>query len=289
MDAILVVDDTALPKKGNRSVGWRRNTATTLGKNRQLSDAGVADVGARRGAGGGRPGAVPARDLTSDPHRMTRAGVPERTAREARTKLEIAVAEIDRPGRGGVRFSCVLADAGYGSAAFRQAPSARGLTWAVGIAGAQQGLSDRRDDDLPGRGARDDRASVTCGSGLGRSRNDPGRHDRPGGDLAARHQGSAAGPLLRVARRMADGPTQRIGTKGNQHLPEGEVWLVREERGSGERKYDLTNLPADATLKQLAATIKARWICEQAHQQMKEELGLDHFEGRSWTGCIATR
>jgi SRSO17 transposase len=34
----------------------------------------------------------------------------------------------------------------------------------------------------------------------------------------------------------------------------------------------------------LAATIKARWICEQAHQQLKEELGLDHFEGRSWQG-----
>src|SRR5947208_13244275 len=37
-------------------------------------------------------------------------------------------------------------------------------------------------------------------------------------------------------------------------------------------------------LRTLAATIKARWICEQAHQQLKEELGLDHFEGRSWQG-----
>src|SRR3546814_7275602 len=46
----------------------------------------------------------------------------------------------------------------------------------------------------------------------------------------------------------------------------------------------VSNLPADATLKMLAATIKARWICEQAHQQLKEELGLDHFEGRSWVG-----
>jgi SRSO17 transposase len=46
----------------------------------------------------------------------------------------------------------------------------------------------------------------------------------------------------------------------------------------------VSNLPADATIKTLAATIKARWICEQAHQQLKEELGLDHFEGRSWTG-----
>jgi SRSO17 transposase len=48
--------------------------------------------------------------------------------------------------------------------------------------------------------------------------------------------------------------------------------------------YYLANLPARTDLCTLAATIKARWICEQAHQQMKEELGLDHFEGRSWQG-----
>jgi SRSO17 transposase len=54
---------------------------------------------------------------------------------------------------------------------------------------------------------------------------------------------------------------------------------VREERISGERKHYLSNLPPEATLKQLA-----RWIYEEAHQQMKEELDLDHFEGRSWTG-----
>ncbi len=46
----------------------------------------------------------------------------------------------------------------------------------------------------------------------------------------------------------------------------------------------MSNLPADTSLKTLAATIKARWVCEQAHQQLKEELGLDHFEGRSWIG-----
>ena len=57
-----------------------------------------------------------------------------------------------------------------------------------------------------------------------------------------------------------------------------------EWRASGERKYYLSNLPAGTSLKQLASAIKARWVCEQAHQQLKEELGLDHFEGRSWTG-----
>ncbi len=60
------------------------------------------------------------------------------------------------------------------------------------------------------------------------------------------------------------------------------AWLIGEWRSSGERKYYLSNLPADANLKRLATAIKARWVCEQAHQQ--EELGLDHLEGRSWQG-----
>jgi SRSO17 transposase len=66
--------------------------------------------------------------------------------------------------------------------------------------------------------------------------------------------------------------------------PGEEAWLIGEHRMSGEKKYYLANLPAKTDLGTLAATIKARWICEQAHQQLKEELGLDHFEGRSWQG-----
>lgn len=84
--------------------------------------------------------------------------------------------------------------------------------------------------------------------------------------------------------RIADGAPQRIGTMGAQHLPGEEAWLIGEHRSNGERKYYLSNLPADTSLTRLAGAIKARWICEQAHQQVKEELGLDHFEGRSWTG-----
>ncbi len=80
--------------------------------------------------------------------------------------------------------------------------------------------------------------------------------------------------------RVADGP----GFGNNRHLPGEEVWLVGEWRSSGERKYYLSNLPARITRRALVGAIKARWVCEQAHQQLKEELGLDHFEGRSWTG-----
>src|ERR1700737_4889798 len=64
----------------------------------------------------------------------------------------------------------------------------------------------------------------------------------------------------------------------------GRGLAYRRTQDVGRKKYYLANLPAKTDLRTLAATIKARWICEQAHQQMKEELGLDHFEGRSWQG-----
>jgi SRSO17 transposase len=89
--------------------------------------------------------------------------------------------------------------------------------------------------------------------------------------------------------RVADGPAVRIGARVNQHLPGDEVWLVGERRSSGERKFYLADLPAEVDLTTLAAAIKARWVCEQAHQQLKEERGLDHVEGRSWRGCTGTR
>ncbi len=84
--------------------------------------------------------------------------------------------------------------------------------------------------------------------------------------------------------RLADGHRHRMSDNRVQAMPGEEVWLVGERRSTGEQKYYVSNLPADATLKMLATAIKARWVCEQAHQQLKEELGLDHFEGRSWTG-----
>jgi hypothetical protein len=72
-----------------------------------------------------------------------------------------------------------------------------------------------------------------------------------------------------AARRSADrARVQAISLL--QHLPAEEVWLIGEHRTSGEKKYCLANLPAQTDLRTLAATIKARWICEQAHQQRKE-------------------
>ena len=99
-------------------------------------------------------------------------------------------------------------------------------------------------------------------------------------DLAARHVGSACRMVRGGSHPRGNGPVWG----NNRHLPGQEAWLIGEWRTSGERKYTLSNLKARTSLRALAAAIKARWVCEQGHQQLKGELGLGHFEGRSWTG-----
>ena len=283
-DAWLIVDDTALPKKGDRSVGVAPQYASSLGKNANCQTLVSLTL-----AGGEVPVMVGLRlflpeSWTSDPERLSRAAVPEDHSGYL-TKPEIALTEIDRVCAAGLRFGCVLADAGYGlSASFRQGLSERGLVWAVGIPFKQKVYSV-------------DVAMVFPVAGRGRPRK---RHIPDVASISAQamleeapwrmlswRRGTKGRLQARFAAkrvRIADGPPQRIGSMGAQHLPGEEVWLIGEHRSNGERKYYLSNLPADTSLTRLAGAIKARWICEQAHQQLKEELGLDHFEGRSWTG-----
>jgi SRSO17 transposase len=221
---------------------------------------------------------------TSDSVRLKRAGVPIEY-RGARTKPEIALAEIDRVMAAGVRFDCVLADAGYGlSAPFRQGLTARSLTWAVGIprhlkvypvdvqliwpVAARGRPRQRYIPDIESMAAEAMLADAKWQTVTWRTGTK--------GKLKAR--------FAAVRVRIADGPPQRIKNKGQQHLPGDEAWLIGEHRASEEKKYYLANLPAATDLRTLVTTIKARWVCEQAHQQLKEELGLDHFEGRSWQG-----
>jgi SRSO17 transposase len=132
-DAVLVIDDTALPKKGTASVGVAAQYCGALGKQANCQSLVSLTLALRE-----VPVPVGLRlflpsTWTDDAARCAKAGVPE-TARIAQTKPQIALTEIDRLMAAGVRFGCVLADAGYGSGApFRQGLSARGLSWAVGI------------------------------------------------------------------------------------------------------------------------------------------------------------
>jgi SRSO17 transposase len=283
-DAVLVIDDTAMPKKGRHSVGVAPQYASALGKTANCQTLVSLTL-----ARGEVPVTVALRlflpeSWTNDRARLKRAGVPIEY-RAARTKPEIALAEIDRVIAAGVRFGCVLADAGYGlSAPFRQGLTQRGLTWAVGIplhlkvypVGVQM-IWPRAKRGRPRQHAIPNILSIAAEDMLAGAKWQAITW-RTGtkGKLKAR--------FAAVRVRTADGPPQRIRDKGQQHLPGDEAWLIGEHRASGEKKYYLANLPAGVNLRKLAATIKARWVCEQAHQQMKEELGLDHFEGRSWQG-----
>ncbi|MCZ0964591.1 IS701 family transposase [Paracoccus benzoatiresistens] len=284
-EAFLVIDDTCLPKKGERSVGVAPQYASSLGKTANCQSLVSVTL-----ASGEVPVTVGLRLFlpevwTNDPDRMARARVPE-DRQTALSKPEIAIEEIDRARAAGVRFGCVLADAGYGSSgSFRQALSARGLTWAVGLSRRQNiypadvgltfpeaGRGRRRKYHLP------DRMAVSAEQML---------EDEKWRKVSWRQgtKGRLGCQFAATRVRIADGHRHRMADGRVQAMPgDEEVWLIGERRASGERKYYASNLAADTSLKALAAAIKARWICEQAHQQLKEELGLDHFEGRSWTG-----
>jgi len=283
-DAVLVIDDTAVPKKGKHSVGVAAQYASALGKTANCQTLVSLTL-----ARGEVPVMLALRlflpdSWTGDRVRLKRAGVPVE-CRTARTKPEIALAEIDRVMAAGVRFGCVLADAGYGlSAPFRQGLTARNLAWAVGIPHHLKVYPVGVQLIWP-----------VAKRGRPRRRHVPDILSIPAADMLADAKwqtvswrtgtkGKLKARFAAVRVRTADGPPQRIRDKGQQHLPGDEAWLIGEHRASGEKKYYLANLPAATSLRTLAATIKARWICEQAHQQLKEELGLDHFEGRSWQG-----
>lgn len=282
-DAVLIVDDTAFPKQGTSSVGVARQYCGVLGKvaNCQIL---VSLTLAKNDI----PVPLALRLFlpqvwTDDPERCIAAGVPE-GHQQFLTKKQLVLQEIDRVRQDGVTFKVVVADAGYGnSAEFRGALTARGLMWAVGVPGTQKVYSTKV-------GMLTERRSKT-GRLLVPVPDEPRKsvaqvlHDLPPHKWVSRTwRKGTKGPLrarfaiLRV--RVADGGELHDGS----HLPGDEVWLVGERRASGERKYYLTNHSASTSKIELIRDIKARWSCEQVHQQLKEELGLDHFEGRSWRG-----
>ena len=281
--AFLIVDDTALPKKGDDSVGVAHQYCGALGK-----QANCQCLVSLTLAKDDVPLPVQLRlylpeAWATDKKRRAKVGVPDDIT--FRPKWRIALDEIRRLKEADVRFGTVLGDAGYGACAeFRHGLSQMGLRWAVGISCEQKFYPVNARARMP-RSAR---------VGRPRKRALPTHARRSAKEIIAQlgqrrwrpisWRDGTKGPLeaefIAVRVRVADGAKTRDAV----HLPGDEAWLVAERRHTGETKYHLTNHPASASLNVLAAAIKARWSCEQAHQQLKEELGLDHFEGRSWRG-----
>lgn len=285
-DAHLIIDDTGIPKKGEHSVGVAHQYCGALGK--QANSQCLVSVTLSRNE---VPVPIALRlylpeSWSRDAKRRASARVPEEVV--FRSKPQIALDEVRRIRAAGVRFGDVLADAGYGmSVEFRHALTDMGLKWAVGVMPHQLVYASDVEVRPP-------------------PKRKPGRRGatKKWGTPTEPRQ-SAADIFEQLGARAFRRVSWRLGTKGkltarfaalrirpadgddigdHVRLPTDETWLVCELRSNGDRKYYLSNYSADTSLKKLAAVIKARWSCEQAHQQLKEELGLDHFEGRSWHG-----
>ena len=230
-----------------------------------------------------------------DPARRALAGVPEEVG--FATKPEIALDQIRQALAGGVPPGVVVTDAGYGNDTdFRDGVTALGLAYVAGIQGTT-GLWPPGAGPLP--------AAPWGGSGRPpkRLRRDPEHQPLAAEELAA---GLPAGAWRTVTWRegTAGPPASRFAAVRVRPAhddfrlsePRAEEWFLAEWP-EGEKEpahYWLSTLPEAATLEELVATAKLRWRIERDFEELKQELGLGHFEGRGWRGfhhhaslCIA--
>ena len=289
--SVLIIDDTGFAKKGVHSVGVAHQYCGQLGKTANCrvavsvsvaNDAGSLPIGCRL--------YLP-REWTDDRPRCEDVGVPE--AIGFQTKNEIARTLIADALKAGIAFGTVLADAAYGDeTALRDWLTAQGLTYAMGVRSTTTlwwGDHQPVLDPTPGtRGktrhtlVRDAHHQPISAAALALAL--PTNSYRK----VTWREGSAAPLSSRFARVQV--------RAAHRDCPRAEEWLIIEwpEGEALPSRYWLSTLPADTSMRKLVDTIKARWRIERDYQELKQEFGLGHFEGRNWRGfhhhislCIA--
>jgi SRSO17 transposase len=227
---------------------------------------------------------LPEESLGNDPDRRGAAGVPEDVG--YRPKWQIGLTLLGRAKANGFT-GVVLADSAYGDVTeFRQSLDAEGWRWCVGIEKTLKVIA--ADTDL---------GEVPPYTGRGRPPSRPEKV-RPGATSASVLEWAQG--RARDSRKV----TWREGSKGKlssrfvawrvrpaHKLSAGQeplapCWLLVEwpEGEVAPTKYFFSNLPEGTSLRQLVRTAKGRWWVEHSYKELKDELGLDHFEGRSWRG-----
>jgi SRSO17 transposase len=286
---VVVIDDTGFAKKGRHSVGVARQYSGTLGKTDNCQIAVSLHYAAPQGDYPLALRLYLPESWTSQAERMAAARVPLQH-QVPRTKGEIALELLDQLHAEGLPYRAVVADAGYGiGVEFRRGLDERGVRYVVGIAGNEAVVTEQ--------------PTWSVKPELERRRRPPKRWYLPA---------DAAPPVAvkRLAETLERTPfSWRHGSKRPLHAefawvrvwpthrwgmgraaddvpnPAAEIrWLLVEWRSDGSIRYALSNLPETATLEEAVSIWKTRWQVEQGYQQLKEELGLDHFEGRSWPG-----
>ncbi|HEV2446701.1 MAG TPA: IS701 family transposase [Candidatus Sulfopaludibacter sp.] len=291
-----IVDDTGFPKQGKHSVGVARQYCGKIGKQDNCQVAVSLSVSTWSSSLPIAWGLYLPEVWCQDSERCQRAGVPEGI--EFRSKPEIALQQIRKALEQGIAPGVVLADAGYGNGTpFRTALTQLGLSYVVGVESSTT-VWEPGEQPLPapprkpGRGATpkrlqrdaDHRPISVKQLALGLSSS--AWKDitwRPGSQEALRSRFAA------VRVRPAHRDEKRT-------VPRPEEWLLIEwpKKESEPTKYWLSTLPEKTSLKALVKIAKHRWIIERDYEELKQELGLGHYEGRSWRGfhhhatlCIA--
>ena len=275
-----VIDDTGFAKKGEFSVGVARQYSGTLGRtdNCQVAtslhlatDETSACIGMRL--------YLP-EDWASDIRRRRAVGVPEEVVFQK--KWQIAITLLDEALSWGLAPRLVLADAGYGgSTEFRDALAARQCPYLVGISGEHVTWPPGSHPRLPRRSSsvgrprtqhRDGNRKPRTIAEIGKSLDYRAYSCIDGkGEIKTGHFAFAR---VHLAERH---------TKGRP--PSDEVWLIGEHRpGNNEYKFYVSNLAATISKRELARLVKLRWRVERDYQELKGEIGLDHYEGRTWRG-----
>jgi SRSO17 transposase len=291
-----IVDDTGFPKQGKHSVGVARQYCGQIGKHDNCQAAVSLSVSTWSSSLPIAWRLYLPEVWCQDSARCQQAGVPEGI--EFQTKPEIALQQIRKAVEQEIAVGVVLADAGYGNGTpFRTALTQLGLTYMVGIESSttvwepgQQPLP--APPRKPGRGATPKRLQRDAGhqpvsvKQLALSLPSSAWKDitwRPGSQEALRSRFAA------VRVRPAHRDEKRT-------VPRPEEWLLIEwpKKESEPTKYWLSTLPEKTPRKSLVKIAKHRWIIERDYEELKQELGLGHYEGRSWRGfhhhatlCIA--
>jgi SRSO17 transposase len=290
-----IVDDTGFPKKGTQSVGVARQYCGQLGKQDNCQVAVSLSVANDHASLPVAYQLYLPEAWSGDQARRRKAGVPEDIAFE--TKPQIALAQMRAVLRAGVPSAIVLADAGYGvDTEFRDSLTELGLRYVVGIQSSTT-LWPPGQEPLPpqpwsGRGRRPTRL----------------RHDDDHQPVSAKD--FALGLPAKAFRRVTwrEGSNTKLASRfaavrvrpaqgdTSRSEPRAEEWcLIEWPKGEAEpTKYWFSTLPVDTSLTDLVRQAKRRWRIERDYQDLKQELGLGHYEGRGWRGfhhhatlCIA--
>jgi SRSO17 transposase len=280
-----IIDDTGFPKKGRHSVGVARQYCGVLGKQDNCQVAVSISIANEAASLPVAYRLYLPQDWATDAKRRAAAGVPAEV--HFATKTEIALAELTRLLAEGGSRHCVLADAGYGvDTVFRRRLEALGLPYVVGVTSAvvvwPPGVAPLAPKRYAGRG----RPPVM-------PRRTRTRQPLSVKALAEQLPASAfqaiswrEGTNELLQGRFAALRVRHAGGNAGRARLQPEQWLLIEWPAGADapRKYYLSNLPADSTLIDLVAKAHMRWRIERDYQDLKQELGLGHYEGRGWRG-----